>query len=329
MPKCKILEKNLVLFYYKELEPLEQAEVESHLQVCEKCRAVLHQLTQMLEQTPSKPLIEPAESQLQILRNVVSNKIAIQSKRPRRRHSNRLTNLLPRPVYQITFATLLVFVGILIGRFMEQPPAQPALSLESLFAIERPIRHSIGVLEPFLGNIDQVKLNPAEGTIEISYNTINDVHLQGNLQHPTIRKMLKHALLEEGNPAVRLHAVKAIGKISTRDQQLEPELLETLLTLLSDEQNLGVQLQVLKVLKNIPMNTTIKDVLVRALMYNTNSALRMEAFRTLKNSKLSGSDQIVFLEIAKQDSNRFIRYQASGMEENLQNQKSVKIEQID
>ncbi|MCF7877069.1 MAG: hypothetical protein K9M14_01905 [Candidatus Omnitrophica bacterium] len=48
--------KELILFYYRELEPKKTAVSEAHLQICPKCRKELNQLKEQLSQLNFKPV---------------------------------------------------------------------------------------------------------------------------------------------------------------------------------------------------------------------------------------------------------------------------------
>ena len=325
MKSCKKFRQNLMLYYADELTPLERAEVEVHLQACPACQAELAELKQLYAQVPQKPLIEPEESTLQVLRNVVSRRIQLQAQSAAGKDSKGFHWFHLRPVFQLGLATLLILLGFLLGQSIDfsATPTTSEMTLQKLLTLNQPVQFNQGAFDPYLGNIEKVKYDPASGTIEIFYQTINDIQLKGTLENPAVREILQQALVEETSPAVRLHAVKAIHAFTSTQQDLDPAIMKTLAALLKNEQNQGVRLQILKVLGKLPFTSEIKNILVRLLMYDENSAVRIEAFQILAAAKHEDQDLSNVLKSAQSDSNSYIRYSASKLLEQLQDNEPI------
>ncbi|MFQ5631520.1 MAG: anti-sigma factor family protein, partial [bacterium] len=234
MSTCKNFEQNLLLYLYDELPEVEKAGLEAHLQACAACQAELNSLREFHSIVPAKPLIEPEEASLQVLRNSVSLKIRDQQKAREKRGWRVFTFVQPSPVFQFGFVVLLLAFGFLLGRqtFSSRPAPQNDLSLESLITASQQIQATNSKIDPFLAGVEKLKFDPNTGTVEIHYNTVNDIALTGDLSNPMVRQMLRHAMLGEENPAVRLHAVKAIAGMLPEEAMLGSDLVEALTWLL-------------------------------------------------------------------------------------------------
>lgn len=319
MKTCQKYEQNLTLLLYEELEPVAKAELDAHLHACPACREALHSLQELHDMVPAGPLIEPDEASLQALRNVVSLKVREQAKQ--KRGWSLFSFVQPSPAFQLGFAVLLLAFGFLLGRTgtSQAPPVtQPTFTLENLLTASQRIQAANSQVDPFLTGVDKLRFDPETGTVEIHYNTVNDIALTGNLSDASVRQMLRHALIEERNPAVRLHAVKAIGGMVSQEALPGADLIDALTQLLKNEENQGVKMQALRVLGALPFTDEIKNVLVRVLLYDKDTAIRIEAFKALNQKALTSDDSDILLRAAQTDTSGFFKYQAEKVLQNLQ-----------
>ncbi len=316
MQTCKKKRRDLVLYLYRELNEAESADLLVHLQGCPNCRAELKELAKFQQMIPEQPLLDPEESALQMLRNALSQKIRTRVKRSVRGRTWPLafSFLKPSPVYQVGFALLLVVLGYLFGR---QSVQSEQANLQKLLTTNQQIQVANSEIDPLLASVEKIKYDPNSGVVEIYYTTVNDIELKGNLTSPAVQQMLRRAMLEENNPTLRLHAVKALKYLVEDQPSLKPELVSTLGSLLNSEQNLGVRLQILQILKNFPLNASVKDILIKVLLYDPDPALRIEAFTELTKQGLSQQDIGEFLAAAQNDSSEYIRFHSSRLIEQL------------
>ncbi len=323
MKRCKPYRQNLLLYLYQELDEIARAETEAHLQICQTCRAELAELQQLQTAFPGQPMLAPSEEELKILRNALSLKMRAQAAKSLHRKRARFAFLRPSPAWQISFAVLLLALGFLIGRktVPTAPIASKETNLQDLLAASRQIQIANSAIDPFLAGVEKLKYDPATGQVEIYYNTVNDVRLHGDMTDPTVRQVLRHAMLEESSPAVRLHAIKMVSAVAVRQQTLDPELVDAVEQLLEKEQNQGVRLMALKVLKALPMNAAIKNILIRILLYDADQALRIEAFEALTGQQVEEDDRGHYLEAAREDTSTYIRYRANQLIEKLESKK--------
>jgi len=319
MSACDKYKEKIVLYFYEELEKDDQSALESHFQICPECYKELQQLRLLDQKIPQKPIVDLEDSHLQVLRNELSQKI-------RQREATIVEDkpgfflfsfITPKPVFQFGFAALLLVLGFLLGnRSSSTELDQNQIALQNLISTNQQIQAANGEINPFLAGVEKVKYNPESGSVEIFYTTVNDIQLNGNLNNPTVRQMLTHAMLEEENPTVRLHAVKALQVFADEGKSLKPELVSSIESLLKKENNLGVRLQALQILNLIPLNSSVKNILTNVLLQDPEPAMRIQAFETLtkENQELDN-----LLEITKKDTNEYLKFHSEKLLEKNKN----------
>ncbi len=319
MSTCSKYQKNFVLYFYEELTGVEKTDLEAHLIVCPACQSALKQMCQMTGKIPPKPIISPSDAVLSAFRNSISQKIRSTAPQIKNPKWVPFSFLKPTPAFQLAFAIALVLIGFFANDLLKLPPGQLSSDriIQQLLGTSQPIQLSDGQLLPGLAAIDKVKYNPKEGTIEISYQTVNAVQFQGDFSNPTIQPLLEHSLLEETNPGVKLHTIKALNAITGKGYPLNNEMVNALIALLKIEKNAGIRLQVVELLSNLPITDTIKDTFLRILIADSNSALRIAVFRALVENSIQPGEFEEFLKAAEQDTNSYIRYHAGRIIEQL------------
>lgn len=309
MKKCQ-QNKNLYFYLIGELDERQVVLLEKHLSVCATCQKEKDQLMALLGEYTATADDHVDEATLCTLRNVVSLKLKTHKATSR-------SWIKWRPLFvpvQYAAATIIMIVfGFVLGRMGLVIKAKTDPMLQNLLTGEQQIQAYQSNIIPYLANVDKVKYDPQTGQLEIKYNTINDIQYRGDVQSPTAREVLRHAMLEEGSPSVRMQAVKAVGVIAEQNRSLEPEFLQALEYLLHEEQNSGVRLMALRVLKSVPLNDTVKNVLLRIILYDKNTALRIQAFETLTGNEAPKDEIKEYLQVIKHDTSSYIRYKADKM----------------
>ncbi len=316
--RCKKLQKKLILYAYDDLSTVEKSELELHLTTCSHCRQTLEEIYKLSKIIPQKPLYTPTEKELCALRKTVDAKL--DQKQQKQVFS--FTFLAPKPVYQIGFVLFLIAFGFLLGRQTLTPSKDT--SYQALLAANKMVQTQNSAINPVLASVERLTVDPKSGEIEISYNTVNDIKLRGNLENPAIRHVLKSTLLEEQSPAVRLHAIKAIGSFAESEKTLNADLISGIEKLLETEKNPGIRLLAVRILKMLPMNSHIQNIFLNILLYDQNTPMRMQALEALADAEFDSTTKAV-LHTARQDSNSYIRLNAQNLLQSRQKQ-SIKIE---
>lgn len=311
MKACKYYQKHLSLYVYGELNPVQRADVEAHIQLCGDCREALSRLQALQQLLPAQSPELPEEATMTLLRNAVSRRLRAGDPAGAGWGAGLRSLLYPAPLLRIGFAALVFLVGLLIGR-QSGPAAAPGADLQQLFSAGQAVQAGEGAISPLLAGVEKIRYHPESGDMEIFYTTVNDVYLKGDLHNPAVRSMLREALLEEESPSVRLHAVKVVKSLAEKRQSIDPDLVSALVYLLQKEPNAGVRLKVIETLKALLPDENVKYTLVNILLDDPNPAMRIEALGALAGN-LRGEDIDIFRRIAREDSNSFIRTRSSEM----------------
>ncbi|MDZ7291630.1 MAG: HEAT repeat domain-containing protein [candidate division KSB1 bacterium] len=327
MKKCAYIQTLLPLFDSEELTPIEKRQVEDHLAVCQRCGEELAAIRALHADLQRVPAFEPSEAMLEELRRGLRRRLRQESLQPNwqeRLGSWLFGNL--RPVWQLGFVTALMLIGITIGRQFFAPYSRmdEKAWLSNLTA-GKPVAVANGYVMPALANVQMIRIDPATRQIEIHFSMVNEVQLRGGVNEPAIRQALSYALREKDQLNLRLRAVKAIGEtyVASAKPLDGDELTEALLDVLENDPNAGVRLKAAQVVKQLPLNSLVKNSLIRVLIRDENSAVRIQAIEALNRGTLT-EEEMATLHAAAADTNAYIRLQArrllSGqLEEALKN----------
>ncbi len=306
--------------YYDELEKLEKTECLAHLQVCPDCKRELESLKQFGKLLQEQSLFDIDENSLKMMSNLTRLKIEQQ----RNKRFVPLSFIQPKPVFQYGFIVLLIMFGFLLGRqnFTSRNQIQTQNQLQQLLTASGSVVAANGNINPYLIGIERLKFNPDDGTVEIEYNTINDIRLKGNPETPAIKELLLYAMENEQNANVRLHAVKAVNAAAHNNRSLDIDYIQSLEQILQKDENSAIKLMALDVLKTLPLRENIKNILVRVLLYDPDTPARIQAFKTLTDVQITTKDIETYLQPAIRDTNRYISYKSEKLIEQLNKQKT-------
>lgn len=321
----QIPEEKLILFLYDELSESEKAEVLLLLEKNPDDRRRLEELQKLHQIIPTADPVDISEDTLALLRREISHKI--RDKKPVGRSIFSIFDYLlqPHPAFQIAMAAILFIGGFFLGRLPGGSNTSPTDDnpMQSMLTANREIQASNSAINPLLAGIERLQYDPASGKIEIQYTTINDISLQGGLENEAVQQLLKAAILEKNNPAVRLHAVKAVNAVVGQQAQqknssgsysrgISDGIINALVQLLDEEENLGVKLKIVRVLKSFLDIPTVKAALIKLLLNkNLPDPLRIEALQTLLENNPSSDDLELLNRISREDSNEFFRSQGN------------------
>ncbi|KAA3658935.1 MAG: zf-HC2 domain-containing protein [Calditrichaeota bacterium] len=325
MKPCKFYQKIFPSAIYDELDDVESGELKAHLQICTSCREEYSRLQSFLGEIPARPIIEPEEESLQLLRNLVSSKIKQKKTQTATGPGAFFTFLMPRPVFQFGFAAVLLILGFFIGKSsrVEQGLANGA-SFQMLIAAQDNFRTENVSVQPFILGINKIEFDPGTGKIVVNYNTINDVQMRASVDDQNIHSLLQQAVLENEDYSVRLQALKTARAIAHETPAAFDETyLQIFRQLLSSESDLGLRLQVLKILQALPWNDSLKSILRQVLQQNSEDALRIAAFRTITEREQTPDELNEVLVTAKYDTSEFIKHRAEKLLNELKDKETT------
>lgn len=314
MKPCPRMQLAITLYHAGELDDSARLQVERHLEGCPACREAAERIGEIARLAAEAPGLaeEPVAAAARR-----SRLMAALAPQPAVRHLQPLPArpISFQPLYVALAAMLLVAFGFLLGRFSGRTPA-PDPTLQALLTGFQPVVTAGHTVQPELLNVQRVRYDPRSGQFEITYNTVNGVRLQGTGNQPQVQLMLARAMVGSDNPALRLHAVKAAGAIAEQQQSLDEELLQAIDYLLSKEQNQGVRLMAIRVLRALPLTDTIKKTLLQIVLHDENPALRLEAFDGLA-AHADGREIEPYLQTIAKDSSSSLRVKARALQQTI------------
>ncbi len=313
MKNCKQFRSWTWLAVYDEL-PVEQNKLlEEHLKTCSECQLDFEEAMNAMKLMEHKIQLTPTEFQLESSRAELHQRLLLVTQP--RFHKNWKTKLWQivsldfTPSLRFATAVTLLVIGLFAGKAIFSPE-KPGFEFSQQQLSE--------ALTSNVSNIESIEYNPATRQISIKMNTLNNVIIQGDVEKPEIQQLLAQTLVAEERPDIKLKTVRALGKTRT----LDVKTLSALSELIDKEENPGIRLKAVKLLTTIPITSTVKDiltqVLVRVLLNDSNSAIRIEAFKGL--SKIdNGSIAPLIFNAARNDSSEYIRTKAKQMLERTEN----------
>lgn len=315
MKNCDYTKTLLPLFDSAELTAIEKRQIDDHLATCQNCRAELTAIRALQADLKRADTFEPSAALLADLRHGLRRRLRQESLRPN--WQEKLGNLLFgnfRPVAQLGFAAALLLIGIIAGRqFFSTTAPTAQVDMLSYLTPGKPITIPSGYLAPSIANVQTITFDPNTKEVQVQYSIVNDLQVRGDVKDPLIRQALAFALHAEDQPSLRLRAVKAIGENFDSTESLrDDEITGALAHALEHDDNAGVRLKAAQVLKQLPLNSLVKNTLIRVLMRDENSAVRIEAIEALGKGNLTPDEQAIF-HTAASDTNEYVRLQAQRL----------------
>ncbi|MDZ7262328.1 MAG: HEAT repeat domain-containing protein, partial [candidate division KSB1 bacterium] len=300
---------------YEELTEEEREALEQHVASCSDCRLELEEGKTLFRKIEKRVRVEPTEALLVHCRNRLMRRLR-EGYQPKWSLSGwqKLSpfSLVPQsPAWQWASAAALLVIGIVIGRFLFL--AGHPIFFEKYFsttkqAEESPAFPGAQIIKSRIANLESVEYDPGTQEIQVRFNTLNQMVVQGKIQDKSVRQILAYALINEEHPGIRLKIIKALGMSPLVDEEMQQALIHVL----EHDENPGLRLKVIKVLKDLPINDWLKYAFIRMLRWDSNPRIRMAAMEAL--SKAKGEDVTsIFLDAAREDENDYVRLQASRM----------------
>jgi len=313
MEQCKQFRQFIWLAVYDELSTDQKKNLEKHIGNCSECQLDYEEAQKIVKLLDQKIQLEPTDLQLETSRAELHQRLLLFTQPNFRKKWMaklwRIISLDFAPALRFATTAVLLIIGIILGRIFFN---QDKLTLETY---QKPLSD---LVESNISNIESIQYNPATRQVSIKLSTINDVTIQGGVEKPEIQRVLAQALMTDERPNIRLKTVRTLQNTNALDEKVIYVLREVI----DKEENPGIRLKAVKLLTSIPITRSIKEiltkVLVRVLLNDSNSAIRIEAFKGL--SKIdNGSVAPAIFNAAKNDSSEYIRSKAKQILERTEN----------
>ncbi|MFZ5515412.1 MAG: zf-HC2 domain-containing protein [Candidatus Zhuqueibacterota bacterium] len=312
MKSCKHFRNMIWLRIYGELSEQENAELAEHIAQCTSCQLDYEEALSMNKVLDKKIQYAPDENVLKELRNDLHLRL-LSVRKPNRQiaWTERLWRIISldfSPFIRMGTAVALVIVGMFIGsKYFQMKGGSPD-------ALKKVSDNSI----PKVTGVEFIDFNPATHQIEITFNTMQDVTVEGDLNTPEIQKILAQMLMADNRPNFKLRTVRALESSA----RLENDVLQALATLVETDENPGIRLKAMKVLTAAPVTPKMKNLMtkvaVKVLLNDTNSAMRIEAFNYLGRIN-NGYMESDVCHAVKADSSEYIRTKSSHLLDRREN----------
>ncbi len=313
MKNCKKFRNWIWLAVYDEL-PVEHKKIlEQHLETCSECQQVFEEAKNTLRLLDHKIQLTPTDFQLKASRAELHQRLLLLTQ-PRFQKDWKATlwqivSLDFAPGLRLATAIVLFVIGLFAGKAIYRP-------VKSSFEFSQ--QQLSDMLNSNISNIESIEYNPSTRQVSIRINTLKDVTINGDVEQPEIQKLMAKTLIREDRPNMRLKTVRTLEK--TRN--LDVSVITSLSELIAKEENPGIRLKAVKLLTSIPISSAIKEiltqVLMRVLLNDSNSAIRIEAFNGL-NKIDNGSVTPAIFSAARKDSSEYIRIKAKQILERTEN----------
>lgn len=306
--------EKIYLYFYEELSEQERIEFENHKVECKECSGEYERelsLFRELEKDKSPVINDRILSSARYQLNKALSEI---QKSSQESVINKLLSYFFTP-YRFAFSSVVVLtIGLLIGYVLFSGRSTASLSESSntdfINASDKFVFNE-QVLR--ISNIHFIDADASDGEIEFEFEAIKPVRMKGSVNDPQIQAVLAYSMLNNQNPGSRLSSINAIE--SKPQLRIDNDTKNSLLTVLLTDENPGVRLEALRVLKKLPYDETIKQSFLMVLTSDTTSGLRIEAINAIsdlieKGLTFSQDDILLFKEKLNNDSNNYIKFKS-------------------
>ena len=293
---CDSVLQIIPLYFYGELSPVEEDQLEQHLHECAACaremdrqRTLAVMLDRRQAEVPSGLLDECRADLMAAIQGGagVSDKA---STSPWRLFLNALSHSFSGWVHyrQPVGAMALLAIGFFAARVTT--------------LITKPAANEAGLVSPAdqsFATVRSIQPSPSGG-VQIAFDETNRRVISGPMENQRIRQLLLAATRED-NPAVRVESMDLLkGRSSSMDVR------DALLNAVAHDPNPGVRLKAVEGLKPLAGEPDVRKVLAQVLLADDNSAVRMQVVDLLVEHR---DDAIVGVlqDLMQKENNSYVR----------------------
>lgn len=282
--KCEELHNQIPLFLYGELAFDDEEAVETHLEVCEPCRAAvarersLHSMFDSGELMPPPTLLHESRGRLE-------SALAADRRRSTwwRTLLDGLQIQLPKPAGALALLTLGFFAahfaplnnlpGLGTAGFLSQPTAR------------------VRYVEP-----------GRDGHVQIVVDEVRQRVLSGSLEDSQIRNLLLAAMKDPTDPGLRVGSLELL-----KSQSGDEDVREAFIYALQFDANSGVRLKALEGLRGAVRQPEVRQAFAHALLADDVPGIRTQAIDLLVGNSQDPQLAGVLQETMRKEDNDYIR----------------------
>ena len=291
---CDSVSKLIPLYFYGEVTPDEEDQVDQHLHECAACSAQMEQqraISALFDRrradVPPLLLDECRDDLMAAIAGGAPRQVK-STKGPWGLFLDALTSTFTNfnRFRQPVGALLLVVLGFAVARFTGAGPTVGAPASPDTVA-----------------NVRDVKADN-DGTVRIRFDETTHHTVSGRLDDPNIRRLILVGSRDE-DASVRVESVGLMkGQVDV------PQVMDSLLNAVAGDPNDGVRLRALDALKPMAGDTRVAKTLSQVLLTDVNPAMRMQVI-DLMVSRRDDSMVGVLQNLMQREDNNGVRLKAS------------------
>ena len=280
--KCDTVVDLIPLYYYGELTPAQEEEVEAHVFECSACKKELD-LHEQITQTLDNYRVEPVSlSALECRRQLMDTIRREESSEPKQSW----WTLLWQPI-RVTLRPVGALALLALGFFAGQRQ----------FFDMTPGNNSAAMAEPVFSAVRSVQAD-ASGGIQIALDETRRRTVKGSLDDDRIARLLLAAARDEANPGLRVESIEILKNYSESDQ-----VRAALIQALTHDANPGVRLKALEGLKQMASHPEVRKTLAQVLQKDDNAGVRIQAIDLLVQQRDDAIVGILQRLVGREDNN--------------------------
>ncbi|MGA8620501.1 MAG: HEAT repeat domain-containing protein [Candidatus Sulfotelmatobacter sp.] len=305
--KCEWVRENITLQVYGELADDARHELEQHVARCADCAAELKAEQEFHDLLSQERAGEPTPNLLAASRMRLQEALETAEQGGFwRRVAFDPANWLREVRFSPALASAILIVGFAAGigtayRVVAHQPQSAGTGVATAAAL--------APADASITGIRSVTQEPGTNRIDIKYDTVSTLEMQGSLNDQRIQQLLLFAARNNYNSGVRMDSVDLLTQKPDVSQ-----VRDALIYALRYDTNPGVRLKALDGLGSfVKDDVRVRDVVLEALVNDANPGVRTEALRLIEPAKADGSVRGVLMTLAAKDQSQYIKSQARTM----------------
>ncbi|GBD86245.1 hypothetical protein BMS3Abin03_00158 [bacterium BMS3Abin03] len=299
------------LSLYGEINKDEQEQLNDHLIECDECKKELEQQKNLLSILTERGKNKVDDKILSEARAQLRGALKIEKQKGSSfiNLTGRFFDFISLPYRTALAGAAILAIGIFTGYILFKTEFVNPVNKQKQANTEFSLTGS----DVQINNISFIDSNPADGTIEFTFDAVKTISLKGSVDDPMIQNILTYSMLNAQNPGSRLNSINAMN--SEKTFKFDSDVKSALITVVMTDKNPGVRREALKVLKKLPFDDRIKLAFLYVLTNDSVSGLRIEAINALADAanngnKLNDSEVDLFKNKLRMDDNNYIRYKS-------------------
>lgn len=306
--------EKIALYFYEELSEQERNLFEKHKVDCEECAKVYREEISFFHELRKEKSPVVNDRILSSARYQLSKALREEQKASQESIVTKLLSYLFTPYRFALSSAFVLSIGFLLGyAIFSGRSSAPVIENGNGNFINAGDNFEFNDQVLSISNLHFIDADPSDGEIEFEFEAAKPVRMKGSVNNPQIQAILAYSMLNSQNPGSRLNSINAID--SKPLLKIDNDTKNSLITVMLTDENPGVRLEALKVLRKLPYDEIIKQAFLTVITSDTTSGLRIEAINAISELTEKGltfsSDELTLLkEKLNNDDNNYIKFRS-------------------